>query len=128
MKTTYLVFSGVMVLVGFLLVFASVDIYNISYLIGEPILFGFVPVLIYFSVSYFLNESKILFQYKLFNYYLIVSLFLILLTPSDCNAPLGICVNQSMLSLFLSIIFILISIIYFIIQFFKNKKNNEKFY
>lgn len=126
LKITYLLFSIVVVLLGFFLIFSPKISDSIAFNIGQPLFYGFLPILIYFLILLFFNLDRIKSQYKLFNYYLFGSIVLVFLTPIDCRAPLDLCINKQTSAIILSILFIFISLIYSLVQFLKKNNNNNQ--
>ena len=131
-KIIYFTLSILIILVGYVLVFPENYIgcsflklctqNYVGFSIGQSLFFGFIPILIWFFVCLFLDFKKIKFSYNVFNYWLPISAILVFLTPTECRATLDICLDKEKLSLLLGILFLIFSIIYFIILLIQNRK------
>jgi len=71
-KIIYLIFSIAMALLGFTLIFSSSVSNSVAFSIGQPLFYGFLPIVVYFAILLFFNLDNVKSQYKLFNYYLLV--------------------------------------------------------
>lgn len=113
----FLLFIIILTLVDILVYFSSpyINFYNSEFL--HPLFWFLIPLIILFFLSSFLSHiqvKKFLFGIFLFS----VISFIILSQVSTTCSPI-VCIDRNFGALILSSVF---SIIYFVIQFLKNKK------
>lgn len=79
--------------------------------IGQPVMIWSSLLFIIFFILIFLSKEIFKTWKKIAIVLIPVSIILIIITPIQCSAPLGLCFDKSRLTIFLSVIFSIISLI-----------------
>lgn len=118
----YLITFAVVILISYLL-----NTYSGSSLVrklSESSFWLCVPIFVFSLMTLFLNNSIFLTLRKFTNYYLIISVFVILITPTSAHGMDFLPIIKETVTITLSILYSLISLILILYRHFKSKKLN----
>lgn len=123
-KSIYLIISLVLVLIGFFILSPESVNYCINcfdnfltFDIGQPLFFAFIPFVLLFFVSLFIKESKLKLNYNIFNIYLVVFIVLISILPRSCNVFTPLCPSKTITTMLVSSVLV----IYAFVMMYKNR-------